>query len=121
MLKPIPFRSDADHVIALELDGKVEKTDIENVLAAVEEKLGRHDKLRIYIEIKSLGGVAPRALLDDLKAALKHWDRFEKEAIVTDISAITTVVPWLDKVFPVTELKVFEPSGRESAHQWVIA
>ncbi|GAB3686189.1 SpoIIAA family protein [Salinisphaera aquimarina] len=121
MLKTIEFTADADHVVALELDGEVAATDFENVLAAVEEKLSRHDKLRIYVEIKSIGSVSPQALFEDIKTAVKHWNRFEKEAVVTDIDAISSAVSMAGRFIPGIEIKAFGFNQRESAHQWVIA
>jgi predicted transport protein len=91
------------------------------VLASVEDRLTRHNKLRLYVEVKSLDKVSPKALLDDLKAVGKHWNRFDRKAIVTDISALGTAAEWVGKIMPGIDVQVFSFNERESARQWIIS
>ena len=121
MFKLIDFPADTDHVVALEVDGEVETHEFKHILDVVEDKLNRHDRLRIYVEIKTIGKVSPQALFDDIKAAIKHWDRFDKEAIVTDNSAVETAVKFAGRLVPGIDVRAFTFNERESARQWIIA
>jgi len=121
MFKLIDFPADTDHVVAIEVDGAVETHEFKTILDVVEDKLSRHDTLRIYAEIKSLGSVSPEALFDDIKAAVKHWDRFDKQAVVTDITTLHTAVKFAGKFVPGIDVRAFGFNERESARQWIIA
>lgn len=121
MFKLIDFPADTDHVVALEVDGEVETHEFKHILDVVEDKLNRHDRLRIYVEIKTIGKVSPQALFDDIKAAIKHWDRFDKQAIVTDNSAVETAVKFAGRLVPGIDVRAFTFNEREPARQWIIA
>lgn len=121
MFKLIEFPADTDHVVAVEVDGEVETRDFDKILEVVEDKLNRHNKLRIYVEIKSLGKVSPQALFDDIKAAVKHWNRFDKQAVVTDNTTLHTGVKFAGRLVPGIEVRAFTFNEREPARQWIIA
>ena len=120
MLRIAPFPVDAGHVLPIEIDGAVGKQDFANIVAELENRLAEHDKLSLYVEIHSLGGVSPQALFNDLKAAIKHWDRFDKQAVVTDVSGVAKAADWSDKIMPKTTIRGFSMAERESARQWII-
>ncbi len=121
MFKLIDFPADTDHVVAIEVDGPVATHEFKTILDVVEDKLTRQDTLRIYAEIKSIGKVSPEALFDDLKAAVKHWDRFDKEAVVTDNTALHRAVKFAGRLIPGIDVRAFAFAERESARQWIIA
>ncbi|MES1925354.1 STAS/SEC14 domain-containing protein [Salinisphaera sp. T31B1] len=121
MLQTIDFPADHDAVVALELDGEIGDRDFEQVLAAVEARLRQCDTLRLYVEVRSLGKVSPQTVVKDLRAAVKHWNRFDKLALVTDISAIRTAIGTASRFMPGIELEAFDFHHRESARQWIIA
>ena len=121
MFQLIDFPADTDHVVAIEVDGEVETHEFKKILEVVEDKLDRHDKLHIYVEIKALGKVSPQALFDDIKAAVKHWDRFDKQAVVTDNTALQTALKFAGRLVPGIDVRAFTYNERESARQWVIA
>lgn len=121
MLKRIAFPKDVDHVVAFEIDGRIEAEGFADALAVVEEKLSAHEQLHLYVELTSLGTIEPKALFDDLKSALRHWDRFDKLAIVTQDSVLPRITPFLDRVLPGIDVQTFSTTQREAAHQWIIA
>ncbi|WP_423823523.1 STAS/SEC14 domain-containing protein [Salinisphaera sp. SPP-AMP-43] len=120
MLRIAPFPSDADHVVPLEIDGEVGSQDFANVLSDIEQRLQQHDTLRLYIEIKSMGGMSASTVFSELKDAIKHWDRFDKLAVVTDVEGVRTATTVLDKLAPKMDCETYRFDGRESARQWVI-
>jgi hypothetical protein len=119
MLTLIPF--DADAVIGLRVEGKISAAEFEDAKKAIEERFGRHEKISLYAEILSFGGISLEALLKDIKFSLGHWIRFEKEVIVTDKSWLHKVGFAADKVFPGMEVKVFPIEEREGAQRYVSA
>lgn len=119
MIRILPF--DEDRVLALHIDGKMSSEDFEQVLSAVDDKLARHDTLRIYAEMHALTGVSPEALFEDLKFAVKHWQRFDREAIVTDQTWLQKLTSAAGRLMPGIEVRAFGFNEREAATDWIRA
>ena len=119
MLRIAPFKPDVDYVVPIEIDGEINSRDFSNVLAKMEEQLAKHDKLRLYVEIKSLGGMSASTAFNELKDAIKHWERFDKLAVVSDVEGIRTATTVIDKLSPNTECETFRSADRDSAQAWV--
>jgi hypothetical protein len=108
-----------DNVIGIEIDGKITKTDIEKISLLVEEKLQRNQKLRVYVELKNLGGITLNALLEDLKLAFKHLKDFDKKAVICDVNWRMELAWLTAKLFPHIEVKCFNWSDIDEAKNWL--
>ncbi|NER22240.1 MAG: STAS/SEC14 domain-containing protein [Symploca sp. SIO1C2] len=117
MISFIPIEQ--GNIIGIEIDGKIETSDIEQMIAVVEEKLKSHKPLRAYVQVKSLGGVSLEGLLEDLKFALRHLNDFEKKAVVCELSWLTKIATVSSKLFPSIEVKCFSWSEQEQAMAWI--
>ena len=117
MIRILPF--DDDRVVALHVDGKTTAEDLPPVLSTIEKKLAVHDRLRIYLELHDFGGLSADALLGDLKAALKHWNRFEREAIVTDTAWAQKVASAAGRLVPGLDIRSFAFNERDAARSWI--
>ncbi|HET7313871.1 STAS/SEC14 domain-containing protein [Salinisphaera sp.] len=120
MLRIAPFKSDSEHAVPLEVDGEIGAQDFANVVSTVEKRLEQHAALRLYIEIKSLGGMSASTVFGELKNSIKHWNRFDKLAVVTDVEGVRTATKVIDKLTPKMECKTYRFDDREAARQWVI-
>ena len=113
---------EADHVVGVRVDGKVLSTDIERTMNALEEKMRTHQRVSIYMEIDSLSGITPEAILKDVKYGveqLKNLGRFYRAAVVTDIGWIRAAVGFEDLIVPKIEVKAFSKSDRDVATAWI--
>ena len=119
MLRIAPFEPDVDHVVPLEIDGEINSRDFANVLSDLEKRLATHDTLRLYIEIRSLGGMGASTVFNELKDAIKHWDRFDRLAVVTDVEGVRTATTVIDKLAPKMECQTFRFDARDTAQAWV--
>jgi hypothetical protein len=108
-----------DRVVGLRIDGKIDNESFDAVLTEIEARLVHHDKVRIYAEIHSLGGMALEALFKDIKFGLGNWRRFDREAIVTDRRWLHRVAPMAGKLFPGIDVKVFALDDVLTARAWV--
>ena len=117
MLDPIPF--DDPRVIGIRIDGRIKSSEYARLLDTLKARLARHDTLRLYVEIRSFGGMSAEAFFKDLAFGLKNWDRFEREAVVTDRKWLHSAAWALDRVFPHTEVKAFAPEEAEQARAWI--
>jgi len=111
----------AERVVGFRVDGQIQTADFDRIADMVEEKLKSHRKLRMYAEIKSLKGMTLEAFLKDLKFKIKHHDRFEKAAIVSDKDWLRKIVDVEDKVLNGIEMKSFTLSEEQDAMAWITA
>ena len=56
------IETESPNAVGLKIRGKIEKSDIYAVIKAVEEKLEHSDKLGVYVELESFGGISLDAL-----------------------------------------------------------
>jgi len=70
------------NVIAIEVDGHIEKKDYEKVNPLVEKAVREFGKVRLYIQITKIEGIQPSAFIEDVKTYLKHFKDLEKVAVV---------------------------------------
>jgi len=68
MLEVLPA---PEHVVALRVNGRLDRDDIERGIAAVEESLARQERIALYAEI-GMSGMAPGAFARDLGYGLRH-------------------------------------------------
>ncbi|KGD60128.1 hypothetical protein T9A_02886 [Alcanivorax jadensis T9] len=117
MLTLIPF--DDDRVVGARISGKITRPEFDAVAEALEAALAKHDKVRFYAEMETFGGVAMDALFQDLKFGLRHWQQFEREAVVTDRDWMRRLALLADKLLPSIEVKVFAGDDVDSAKAWI--
>jgi len=110
---------DADNVIGCAVDGKINSEDIEKISNIIDEKLKTHEKLRVYVEVNNLDGISLDALFKDLKLGFKHFNHFDKKAVVTDKAWMKNITPVINKIFSNIEVKCFCFEDKDEAVQWV--
>jgi hypothetical protein len=110
---------DADNVIGCVIDGKINAEDIEKISKEIDDKLKTHKKLRVYVEVKNLGGISLDAFFEDLKLGFRHFKNFDKKAVVTDKGWMMKVAPIVDKIFSSIEVKCFSFEDKDEAVKWV--
>lgn len=108
-----------EDVLAFRVEGRIERSDVERVIEAVEERLRRYDTIRAYVEAGEITGMSLEALAVDLGFALTHaWD-VERKAIVSDEGWHRVVVEFADQLFPGVKAKHFRPAERSLALEWI--
>lgn len=109
-----------ENTVAFVARGRLTQSDYRTVLVpAVETALKTHKKLGVYFEIGSdFAGVDPSAVWQDLKVGLRHWLRWERIAVVTDIGWIRNTVWPIGFLMP-AKLKVFRSTEAPQARNWL--
>ncbi|WP_231639666.1 STAS/SEC14 domain-containing protein [Mycobacterium sp. Marseille-P9652] len=110
-----------DEVAAFAFRGRVTKADYDAVLVpAFEEKLTRHQKLRMYCEIDATS-LEPDAVWADSKFGVAHYFDWDRCAIVSDL-------PWVRHAAKFSELlgflwpgkyRTFAAAQAEEARRWI--
>jgi hypothetical protein len=110
---------EAENVVGMKVDGKIEDQEFDAVVALFEKKMQHNDRVRLYIEMESFKGFSPKTFLKDLKFGLENWDRFDKEAVVTEQKWVQKLADIGGKVFSNIEVKAFSFDEREQAKVWI--
>ena len=110
-----------DNVAAFACHGHVTKADYESVLVPdIEERLRRHEKVRIYYEIDpDFVGIDPGAVWEDTKVGFSHFLRWERFAVVTDVEWIKQTMKFVGFLMP-GELRAFPTSEADQARDWIV-
>ena len=120
----IEILSAPDHVVALRMAGTVNAADFDRVVDAVEAKLKGHRKIGIYADIADLDDITAEAASKDIRYSLSkfdQWERFPREAVITDKQWVRALASVADALVPQVELRTFAPEEREQALAWVSA
>ncbi|HCA25985.1 MAG TPA: STAS/SEC14 domain-containing protein, partial [Pseudomonas sp.] len=113
MLTHIPFGN--SKVLGFRIEGKISAEMLDEMLELIEAKLREHAKVRLYVEMPAFGGMAAEALYKDLKYGISHWNRFEREAVVTDQGWLEKLVGLADRLVPGVEARVFPAAEKDAA------
>lgn len=109
----------ADRVVGVRINGRIDTDSFDAMLDVINDRLSRHDRIRLYVELESLGGMSFEALFKDFRFALGTWRRFDREAVVTDRAWVQKILPIMDRLFPTIQIKVFDGDDRRLARQWI--
>ncbi len=111
-----------DNVLAFVCSGQVSKVEYDSVVVpAVQAALKTHAKLRVYYETAAdFSGIAPGAIWEDFKIGMEHFTRWERIAVVTDVSWIRHTVQFFSFMMP-GAMKMFTLSDVARARQWIVA
>lgn len=110
-----------DHLGAYRITGTLTEGDVERVIADIEDKLSRHEKLGLLADVTGLEHVTLRAGLKDLRYSvgkLRELKRFSREAVVAGEGWLATLTPWLAPAIPYVEIRTFRPEEFDAALAW---
>jgi hypothetical protein len=117
MIELIPTGPD-ERVLGMRISGPIERSDLDTVAAAFEDKLKHHRRLRIYAEVRDMGGITPAALIEDLRLSLRHFRDVEREAIVVDADWLALLARAGD-LLPGIEVRQFSWLDKDEALAWI--
>lgn len=110
----------SDRTIGFRVAGRVDQGDMKAAVAAFEERLARHARLRVYVEIEDLKGMTPGALMEDLRMTLGHFRDVEREAVVAD-AVWVGVLARAGDLLPGVEVRHFPRTRKAEALAWLDA
>ncbi|MCB5175846.1 SpoIIAA family protein [Microvirga lenta] len=117
MLEIIPA---SDQVVAMRASGRIDESDIERSIAAVEAALARQDRIALYAEI-DIAGITPGALTRDIGyglGKLRELHRFPRAAVVTDQEWVRWIARVEQAILPGVEVRIFPPAEKDAALAW---
>lgn len=110
-----------DNVAAYACHRRLTKADYDTVLIPdIEDKLTRHNKLRIYCEIApDYAGLEPDAVWGDWKFSFSTWFDWERGAIVTDVEWMSWATKFFGLLVP-GEWRAFPTAEASKAREWIV-
>lgn len=107
-------------ILEFTVSGHVTGDDYEKVvIPAVEKAIAENDRVRVLMHVdSSFEGCSLPAVWDDTMVGLRHWQGFDRVAVVTSSSPIRMTMKALSFAFP-CPVRVFELSELEDARRWL--
>jgi hypothetical protein len=109
-----------DRLVIVTVDGRVTRAELKRVFDRFEAFVAAHKPVRILQIVRSLSGIEPAALWEDVTFSLRHLDSFSRAAVVTDMPwvewytrSVGPLVPAQVRTFPLHEL--------DDARDWLLA
>ena len=118
----LEFLPAPDYVAALHISGRFTAEEFDQVVAEIESKLDRHERIGVFVDMTGFEDITTEALAKDVRYGLSkigEWKRFPREAVITDKQWIKTLIKIVDPLLPQVEARTFEPSERDAALTWV--
>jgi hypothetical protein len=111
-----------DHVAAYTIRGTLDAEDIDRIIADVEAKLTRHERIGVLADLTEFKDITLQAGAKDVRYGLSKMlqlRRFPREAVITDKEWIRTLVRIADPLLPFVQVRTFEPGSLTEAMNWV--
>jgi hypothetical protein len=107
------------NILELVIDGAISAEEFDVILARFTEAIGRHGKIRVLEEVRSLGGIPPSKWWQDLKFGFQHMRDIERAAVVSDAKWIEIFANLLNPFFS-AEIRYFKPDEVAAARAWLL-
>lgn len=106
-----------ESILEVKIDGKVTKQDIEKFETHYKEAKNDNEKVSLLLEVENIN-YSLDGLTEDMKFDMKHWNDFDKIAVVSDKKSIE-LGSKLPKVLPSLDVEHFSFSEKNQAMNWL--
>ncbi|MHA6325055.1 SpoIIAA family protein [Roseivivax sp. CAU 1753] len=106
--------------LELRFSGAISDDDYKTVLVpALEAAIQARDRVRLLVRLDSeFKDFTFGAMMQDAKMGLKHWNGFDRVAIVAEPGWMTTAMRAFSVLYP-CPVMIFEPSQEDEARRWL--
>ncbi|TWT02504.1 STAS/SEC14 domain-containing protein [Planomicrobium sp. CPCC 101079] len=118
MLTLVPSKD--TRTIAVEVNGKVKKEDMEKLDKVIQEKFAEDGEFNVYAVIYDFDGASFKAAAEEVKIDVKRWSQYAKMVVVSDskgLKGLTDASGYL----PSVKTKHFPLNEMEEAWEWIKA
>ena len=109
-----------ENAVAYRLEGKITEEEMKSVLSILKRKIEKGEKLIVYQEIVSIGGVEFDAIVEKIKflhdVGISHFDRV---AVITHKNWLHKLVNLEDKLFKSFDMKAFSVDEKDKAVEFL--
>jgi hypothetical protein len=117
-MKLLTINKSPEHVLAILFSSTVEKTEIETMAKACNDKLAANDRLGLLIDMSKWSDITGDAIIEDIKfefGLLSKLSRFPRMAVVSNKQFVKAIMTFFDPLVPMTDIKVFGPNEYDKA------
>jgi len=108
------------NLLTLTMVGTLTKTDYDNVVPTLEQKVARWGKINVYLEVRSLDAVTLPALWQDIKQDVKHYNDFNRVAVASDDNTLIKGLAAVSNMVAPIQVRHFPLAQKEEALQWAL-
>ncbi|MFC1837437.1 STAS/SEC14 domain-containing protein [Thermodesulfobacteriota bacterium] len=111
-----------EEVVAYRLGGKITEEEMTSVLSVFRQKIDKGEKIKVYMEVKSIGGAEFDAMVEkfrffkDIGFSFSHFSRI---AVVTHSKWLHKIVELEDMIFRNVDMKGFPLEEKDSAIEFL--
>jgi hypothetical protein len=106
--------------LGFKFSGKVTGSDYDSVLTpAIDKAIEKFDRIKLLAQVgPDFESYSLDAIWDDTKLGLRHWNGFERVAVLTDVGWIMTAVKAVAFMMP-CPVQLFAMAELEDARRWL--
>jgi len=106
--------------IGFVLRGEVSGNDVESVvLPAIERAFDQHERIKALLVFDDdFSGSTLEAAWDDTTLGLRHWDGFERLAVVSDVTWLRHALRAISLLLPYP-VRLFDSDAQDQAERWL--
>jgi len=118
-LKHLPGSSDDDrHILSMTISGKLDKSDYDYIVPELDREIDTHGKIGLLVELTDFHGWTAGALWEDTKFGVRHFNDFDRMAVVGDQKWEETMTKFI-KPFTTAKVRYFDSDSQAEATDWV--
>jgi len=116
---PIQLNEENDgKILAIQVSGKLAKSDYERFVSEFERLVQQHGKLRVLFDMKDFHGWEAGALWSDIRFDVHHFSDIERIAMVGDKKWEHGMAIFC-RLFTSATIRYFEHAAAAEAHKWL--
>jgi hypothetical protein len=108
------------NLLSLTMAGTLTKADYAGVEPTLSEKVKRYGKVNVYLEVGEMDDVTLPALWEEVKQDIKHFNDFNRAAIVSDGNALLKAATAITDTLTPAEVKHFTADQKAEALRWAL-
>lgn len=111
-----------DSLVTVNVSGKVDRDDWQQVTDIVNEALEQHDRVSVLADLTHLDSFTTGAIYEDTKLGIKNLgslNHFDKIAVLTEQQWLERGAQVTEKLLPNVDVRVFDTADTQQAHRWV--
>lgn len=105
-------------VIEVVIHGKITNKDMEDFKDQLKDKKGQHTKINLFLFVHEGTDLTLKALIDNLRLSVKHWEEFHKIAIFSDKKWIE-ISAKISEYVPSALVRHYNLDERDKALEWI--
>lgn len=108
---------DTRNIVEIEIEGEIHRSDMDQALATFDGLFNAFDTLRV-VKIVRPCHITAGAMWDDLKWGPRHFTRYERVALVTDVHWVEQMARFFKGLMPGT-VRLFRMEELDEARAWI--